>query len=220
MFIPFWFNEAYVSVRRHALAFLAIFFGVVFVTYFVLFTVDFIPEPVMTEGVEETEVLPEVEETELEPVAAVVPTAALPTTITLDRLNRTVTVLNPETSDITTLDAALLKGVVHHPDSADFDNTGNIFILGHSSHLPNVFNKNFQAFNGLETMTWGDKIHVASADTEYTYRVEKVYEAKASEVVVPHTPGEARLTLATCDNFGSKDDRFIVEAVLVSQTTL
>jgi sortase (surface protein transpeptidase) len=37
----------------------------------------------------------------------------------------------------------------------------------------------------------------------------------ASEAVVGPTPGKAKLTLATCNSFGSKDDRFIVEASLI-----
>jgi LPXTG-site transpeptidase (sortase) family protein len=109
---------------------------------------------------------------------------------------------------------------VRHPDSADFKNVGNIFILGHSSYLPNVVNKSFQAFNGIQKMTWGDKIRLQSADTEYIYRVEKVYKTKASDAVVPPTPGKARLTLATCNSFGSKDDRFVVEAVLIDTKPL
>jgi LPXTG-site transpeptidase (sortase) family protein len=69
-------------------------------------------------------------------------------------------------------------------------------------------------------MTWGDKIRLQSEDTEYIYRVEKVYQTKASEAVVPATPGKARLTLATCDSFKTKDDRFVVEAVLIDTKPL
>ena len=147
--------------------------------------------------------------------------SALPVSITFDSLQgRTVTVLNPTSRAVADLDAALLTGVVRHPDSATFANPGNIFILGHSSYLPNVFNKNFQAFNGLQELTWGDTIRVNSEDTEYVYRVDRVYKAKASEVSVPITSGEAKLTLATCNSFASKDDRFIVEATLVDTNAL
>jgi len=144
----------------------------------------------------------------------------VPLKITFDSLDREVTVMNPASRTIADLDEALLSGAVRHPDSADFQEDGNIFILGHSSYLPNVFNKNFQAFNGIQELVWGDIIRLESGDTEYTYRVDKVYKAKASEIFVPETPGEARLTLATCNSFGSKDDRFMIEAVLVSQAPL
>ena len=145
----------------------------------------------------------------------------LPVSITFESLDgRTIDVLNPVTSDISTLDEALLEGAVRHPESADFARTGNIFILAHSSYLPNVFNKNFQAFNGIQGLTWGDMVTVRSGDVAYTYKVDRVYKAKAGEVTVPITTGEAKLTLSTCNSFAAKDDRFIVEASLYQTETL
>ena len=47
------------------------------------------------------------------------------------------------------------------------------------------------------------------------YRVERVYEAKASNAEVPLQFEEPTLVLATCNSFGTKDDRFIVESKLV-----
>lgn len=222
-------DRALTRIWERKMAFFGVFFVVVTLTYAILFIIDFIPEPVTTEAEaaemlsEETvdtsaeEVAAATATNETEPMAVVDP---LPTKIIIEKLKKEVTVLNPASREIPDLDAALLNGVVRHPDSADFSEPGNIFILGHSSYLPNVFNKNFQAFNGLQNLTWGDTIRVQSGDTEYTYFVEEVYEAAASEVIVPHTPGKARLTLATCNTFGSKEDRFIVEAKLVSERAL
>lgn len=203
-------------------AFLATFFSVIVVSYGLLYIIDFIPEPIVEEEevLNNTDVDTTVEaEVDIEPVAAeVAPVSAdpLPVSIYFDSLDKEVRVLNPQSREIDDLDEALLSGAVRHPDSATFSEAGNIFILAHSSYLPNVLNKNFQAFNGIQQLAWGDTIRVQSADTEYVYRVQKVYEAKASEVFVPHTPGEARLTLATCNSFGSKDDRYMVEAELVT----
>lgn len=163
--------------------------------------------------------------TEAEPVPGVeerafAPSNSLPRTIIFDTLDKSVAVLNPTSRSIPDLDAALLNGVVRHPDSADYREPGNVFILGHSSYLPNVLNKNFQAFNGIQKLAWGDTIRVQTDEREYTYFVTNVYQAKASEVVVPNTPGKANLTLATCNSFGSMDDRFIVEAKLVEDRLL
>lgn len=144
-----------------------------------------------------------------------------PQTIIFDDLGgKSISVLNPTSRAISDLDNALLDGVVRHPDSADFVNVGNIFILGHSSYLPNVFNKNFQAFNEIQSLTWGDTIRLQSSDTEYVYQVDRVYKASAAALEVPNSRGVAKLTLATCNSFGSKDDRFIVEASLVETRTL
>jgi LPXTG-site transpeptidase (sortase) family protein len=141
---------------------------------------------------------------------------ALPNTMTIERLNRTVPVLNPASRSIEALDSALLEGVVRHPDSATMKDEGNIFILGHSSYLPVVNNRSFQAFNGIQDLVWGDVITIASADVVSAYRVEKVYKAKASALTIPVAGEGKRLTLATCNSFGSTDDRYIVEAELVS----
>lgn len=213
------FNELYRQIRLRKVAFFVTFFVAVLLAYTVLFIIDFIPEPVKEVPVDkattQTQVAQEVEE--MEEVVEMVPAvdSPLPLKVIFDTLDREVTVLNPASRAIAALDTALLDGAVRHPDSADFTEDGNIFILAHSSYLPNVFNKNFQAFNGIQDLTWGDTVRLQSEDMEYVYRVDKVYKAMASEVFVPETPGEAKLTLATCDSFGSKDDRFMVEATLV-----
>lgn len=144
----------------------------------------------------------------------------LPLSLSIEKLEKTVTVLNPTSRSIADLDAALLDGVVRHPDSATLSQEGNVFILGHSSYLPNVFNKNFQAFNGIQNLAWGDTITVTSADMVYTYRVEKVYRARAQDVTVPIAGTGNRLTLATCNSFGSVDDRYIVEAKRIDESRL
>jgi LPXTG-site transpeptidase (sortase) family protein len=149
-------------------------------------------------------------------VAPVPDDEAFPVILIFDSLNgRELPVLNPQSRAVADLDAALLSGVVRHPDSARFGQEGTMFILGHSSYLPSVNNRFFQAFNGIQNLTWGDTIRVRSSATEYVYQVERVYEAKASELDVPIATRGQRLTLATCDSFGSKDDRYIVEAVLL-----
>ena len=224
------FDEMYRQVRLRKVPFLITFAVIVTFTYAILYAIDFIPEPINESAptVETTtanadEPLREVVGSQPDPVeemSQVVSADALPRKVIIDAIDVEVAVLNPQSRDVAVLDEALLSGAVRHPDSADFREDGNVFILGHSSYLPTVFNKNFQAFNGLQKLEWGDSIRVQSQDTEYIYRVQEVYLAKASEAFVPNTPGEARLTLATCNSFGTKDDRFIVEAVLVDKKAL
>lgn len=214
------------KIQARLSVFLGVFFVTIALTFSILYIVDFLPEtpeapePSATAVAVAATTTDEDTAIEREPVAAVFQGDATPDVIIIDALDKTVPILNPTSRAIPDLDAALLSGAVRHPDSADFSADGNMFILGHSSYLPNVFNSNFQAFNGLQNLTWGDRIRVQSADTEYIYRVERVYQAKASELIVPHTPGEARLTLATCNSFGSVDDRHMVEAVLIDIRSL
>ena len=220
-------------IWNNKVSFFITFFVVFTFTYLVLVALDALPEeplqeqtdafeasssPVEDVFVDEVNTLVETE-IEADPSiqegtsqAAVSLGAELPLSISIAKLNKTIDVLNPVSRTIADLDTALLEGVVRHPDSATFAQEGNIFILGHSSYLPNVFNKNFQAFNGIENLEWGDIIEVASADMVYTYRVEKVYRARAQDVTVPIAGTGNMLTLATCNSFGSVDDRYIVEA--------
>jgi LPXTG-site transpeptidase (sortase) family protein len=210
-------RETYGNLEQK-ITFFFVCVGAIALTYGVLYLVDFLPETPTTETPEAQVEEPAVQ-TNTPDVAPVVDDAnALPVSIIFDSLEgREVTVYNPKTSDVATLDADLLKGAVRHPDSANFKDTGTIFILAHSSYLPHVINKNFQAFNGIQKLKWGDTIRLRSNDTEYVYSVDRVYEAKASDAEVAIQHDEAKLTLATCNTFATKDDRFVVEASLVSK---
>lgn len=218
------------EIMPQASAFLGVFFLVMIVGYSFLYYIDFVPEApeeskTTNEEVETAPIIEEdvvvVEETPVEPPIVEASRDPYPTSITLDPLGKTVNVLNPQSRSIADLDKALLNGVVRHPDSADLnDETGNMLILGHSSYLSNVFNKNYQAFNGIQNLAWGDTIRLRSGDTEYVYRVDRVYQAKASAVTIPTKSVEPKLTLATCNTFGAKEDRFIVEATLISKKAL
>jgi len=141
---------------------------------------------------------------------------SFPIEIIIAKLDKNIKVLNPTSRNIADLDNALLEGVVRHPDSASLGQKGNVFILGHSSYLPNVFNKNFQAFNGIQELVWGDKIEVYSEDQLFEYRVDKVYKANALDTTVPIAGDGYRLILATCNSFGGVDDRWVVEAKRVA----
>lgn len=200
--------------------FLGVFFAVVLITYGILVVIDFIPEAPETTAETQDEAKPEIEETPEPTVVEPDTDDDTPDRIIFDTLNREVAVLNPTNTSVAALDAALLNGVVRHPDSADLFEEGTVFLFGHSSYLPNVINKNFQAFNGINKLEWGDKIRVQSSDYEYVYRVDRVYEVKASTASVSIATDGRRLTLVTCNTFGAKEDRYVVEATLVDAYTI
>lgn len=233
----FWLIINRIAAKK--ITFLAVFFIIFTLTYGFLTLIDFLPEPV-SETVPATSSEPislirdiAATSTGVEALSATTSTetafssstkgidtimsasAALPQTLTIDALDRTVTVLNPASRNNASLDAALLKGVIRHPDSATLNQEGNVFILGHSSYLPQVINKNYQALNGIQNLKWGDLLRLKSTEAEYVYRVEKVYKAKASTLTIPVAGTGKHLTLATCNSFGSTDDRYIVEASLI-----
>lgn len=228
-------NSLFEKIWSKRFVFLGTFFLVFTITYIALLAIDFLPEPVtedkaLTYQDDEIEVQSLNQDnffgtTEEELVgdglsADVSVVSEMPLQISIEKLDKTITVLNPTSRTISDLDAALLDGVVRHPDSATLSQDGNVFILGHSSYLPNVLNKNFQAFNGIQKLEWGDIIKLSSADSVYEYRVEKVYRARAQDVTVPIAGTEKLLTLATCNSFGSIDDRYIVEAKRIGTNKL
>ena len=203
------------TIVHKKIVFLAVFFCIFTVSYLILVAIDFVPEP-KTEKEEqvtvETEAQIEVQEEEDYTVEIEAEPVELPGAIYIKRLDKTIPVLNPASRNIADLDTALLDGVVRHPDSALLNQQGTGFILGHSSYLPNVFNQNFQAFNGIQNLEWGDIIEIEGENQTFVYRVDKVFKARAQDVTVPIAVDEKRLTLATCNSFGSTDDRFVVEA--------
>ncbi len=214
------FKQKIDTLIDHKFTFLGVFFVVFLLSYLFLVAIDFVPEPkVASVDTSDIEIADELDITD----APVVDEAVLaePTMIYIEKLDREVVVLNPTSRAIADLDEALLEGVVRHPDSALLGQEGNVFLLGHSSYLPNVFNENFQAFNGIQNLEWGDEIVVRGASEEFIYRVDRVYKATADDAtIVPITGVGKRLTLATCDSFGSITDRFIVEATQVRVNTL
>ena len=70
-------------------------------------------------------------------------------------------------------------------------------------------------------MSAGDTIIVRSVDTMYIYMVASVEkDTVASGAGIPLEVPSPRLTIATCNSFGVKGDRFIVTAVLVERRAL
>jgi len=124
------------------------------------------------------------------------------------------TVLTPASTEVDVLDRALLSGAVHYPGSGVAGENANMLIFGHSSYLPVVQNQAYRAFNELSTLQRGDRILVDTVTATYEYRVETVHLADADDAVIYFAASEPTLTLATCNTFGAKQERWVVTAVL------
>jgi LPXTG-site transpeptidase (sortase) family protein len=210
--------------------FLMVFFGVYTITYALLVAIDFVPEPIESStetSLFSTERVNASVENEYESIISFDPYTTVqttqhnkqneivyeePLTVSIPALNRNVRAVVPVSSAVSDLDRALLSGVVRHPDSVQLGEEGNVVILGHSSYLPNVLNRNFQALNGTQNLAWGDIIIVETERYRYTYMVKRVFKAKASDASIPVYGVGKRLTLVTCDSFATADDRFIIES--------
>jgi LPXTG-site transpeptidase (sortase) family protein len=182
-------------------------FGVTFIllfgiTYVFLGIVDALPNPP-----EETVHEPAVVKEEIPD-----DTRELPVRVVIKDIGTDWKVLNPTATDIDSLNRAVDEAPMRWPASALLGTDGTVALFGHSSHLPIVHNQAYKAFNNIEKLAPGQIISVYSATTEYRYKVAKVRVASATEDVVELPADGKYLVLITCDNFGSKSDRYVVTA--------
>ncbi len=187
----------------------ALTFVVLFLMLFAfLSAVDVLPEPVKTTSSTQSQ-------ESVTPTAPETPMRVVASSIKLDE-----TVSNPTSENIAVLDAALLKGAVRYPTSAQLGVNGTVLLFGHSSYLPVVHNQAYKAFNRIQDLKTGEVISVYSATTEYRYKVTSVRSADATEDVIQLPDTGKYLTLVTCDTFGKKTDRFVVTAEFVGTYSL
>jgi sortase A len=141
--------------------------------------------------------------------------SVLPESVEIPKIGVSVRVMNPVNPDTAVLDAELLKGVVRYPGSGGLDDDTNMLLFGHSTRFREVKNDAFQAFNRLEELRIGDTIKVKSGGGEYIYKVTLVSQVSSDKALVNFRTGEKMITLSTCDSFGSKQDRIVVEAKFI-----
>jgi len=140
----------------------------------------------------------------------------LPLKIEIPAINLSASIANPTSTNIEVLDQKLLSGAVRYPTSAKLGEMGNVVLFGHSSYLPVVGNQAYKTFNGIQKLSVGDIVTVYASSTAYTYRVRSVAkESAASDAGIDLSRTSRVLTLATCNSFAAKTDRFVVTADFV-----
>lgn len=127
-------------------------------------------------------------------------------------------IVNPRSRDYAVLDDALLEGVVYYPGSGYLHEDANLLFFGHSSFLPIVKNENFRVFNRIKDLQIGDTIEVYSGGERSVYVVTSNILTKESEVRVNFGAEKPTITLATCNSFGAKEDRYVIQAELQSKS--
>ena len=142
----------------------------------------------------------------------------LPVEIQIPSVGIDLPVQNPATTDVDALDALLNQGPARYVQSAGLGVQGNVLIFAHSSHLPIVTNKMFQAFNQIPDVNPGASITLVGADgKDYLYSVDSVVKADTSDgttINLDPSQGE-KLTLVTCDTLTGVSSRFILTAHFV-----
>lgn len=208
-------NGVYARILSKKWSFLVLFLIIFFISYTTLALLGFAPRGYTlgsADAVLETIVVPVTQTDIILPKGE----GELPERIEIPALGIETDVANPESTKIADLDRALLGGAVRYPGTGRLGEKGNVLLFGHSSHLPVVHNQAFKAFNDIQKLKTGELIHVYGKEKKYTYAVEKVEQANTTTGAIPLSVDGAKITLATCDNFGTKADRFVVTAVLTS----
>jgi LPXTG-site transpeptidase (sortase) family protein len=88
-----------------------------------------------------------------------------------------------------------------------------MFIFGHSTGFSVVNNQAYKTFNDLDKLSAGDEIRIESDGKTYIYKVESLVLVDESEAFVDFSKTDRRLTISTCNSFGAKQERWVVEAV-------
>lgn len=207
--------------------FILYFFGIFLLTFLALYFLGLLPSEIsnnkdsalddlrlnaveMSSGVSKNPPIKQqvVKEVGEEPVRIVVPDVSID-----------VVVQNPNSTDVVVLDEYLRKGVVRYPESALLGD-GNVLLFGHSTNWQVVQNQAYKALNGVEKLNRGDLIYVYSKNSRYTYSVMKVTLVNAEEEFVDFSRKENMITISTCNSFGQKQERHVVEAIFESKTSL
>ena len=195
-------------------SFLVVFVLVLFISTSTAAALDVLPDPQPKKtAIEEPKALaatPVLAATEPE----------LPTKIEIPAIGLMQNVSNPTSTNVQLLDNALLTGPVRYPTSSKLGVSGNVIIFGHSSYLPIVHNQAFKAFDGIQKLKKGDRIEVTGDSHVFIYAVDTVEKENTAEDAIPLNVDGSTLTLATCDSFGEKTDRFVVTATLVETDAL
>lgn len=202
-------KESFLSfIKGRKWSFLLNFSIILFITFGVLYFLGFVPEEFkMSYGR-----YPENNISQKE-------NAEIPLVIKIPSIKVDVEVYNPQSTSTEILDSFLAKGAVHYPGSGNLG-YGNIFIFGHNTRLAVVNNQGFKAFNGLKDLREGDLIDVYSNKNVFSYKVSSVKLEGADKALVVFNTQVHKLTLSTCDTFGAKSDRYVVEAEYIGKKAL
>lgn len=144
----------------------------------------------------------------------------LPVSVVIPAIGVDTQIYNPSTTSVKILDEFLLKGAVRYPGSGLLGGSGNIFLFGHSTGLKIVNNQAFKTFNGLKNLKKDDLIHIFSDKYEYVYKVVSVEMVGADKALVEFNTKNEMLTISTCNTFGAKSDRYVVQSLYVAKKLL
>ncbi len=189
--------------KTHKKELIILFLGILFGTFVLLLAFDAVPL--------ELQFGPNTPAEQKTPVESNLK-AILPNHIKISKIGVDVSISNPESDNVEILDEYLKKGSVRYPGSGSLAG-GNMFLFAHSTGFKIVQNQAYKAFNDLKSLSAGDVITISGEDGKiYVYKVSSVKLATDKDVLVRFDKTDQMLTLSTCNTFGEKSERYVVEA--------
>jgi len=134
-----------------------------------------------------------------------------PDRIIVDKVGIDSVIEKPDSINVSVLDNSLNKGAVHYPGSGTVEK-GNIFLFGHSTNWNVVQNEAYKTFNGLEKLEKNDEITIEANGELFIYKVTSVVLVDAENALVEFDNSKRTLTVSTCNTFGEKQERWVVNA--------
>ena len=141
----------------------------------------------------------------------------LPLSIEMPSLSMNAKIESPTVQTVAVLDAALMKGPVYYQGSGS-PGERNMLLFGHSTGFRVVRNKAYQVFNKLKTAQIGSLIYIRTSSGVHTYKTINVRLVSKYTTWIDFDSTKPLLTLATCDSFGKRTDRWVLQAEYVGFT--
>lgn len=197
------------SFYDNVLYFVTVAVAVFTITFGTLYFFDLVPNSFQSGDIVSTDDVDrnddDVEQNNLTPTT-------FPDSLSIPKIGLETTVGKPQTPDFVTLNDYLARGAVYYPGSGSIEQ-GNMFIFGHSADIyRNVQNQALKVFNGFQKLVPGDSVIVTADGVRYVYKVISVQKVTEDDALVTFDTTKRKLTLSTCDTFGQKQDRIVVEA--------
>ncbi len=137
-----------------------------------------------------------------------------PLSIDIPEYNIHSSIESPLSNDVKTLDNSLLRAAVYYPGSG-FPGSNNMLIFGHSTSFKVVRNKAYQVFNNIKSVKPGTMIYIKTQTKTHIYKTKDVKKVSKYTAWIQFNSDKPMLTLSTCDSFGKRSDRWVLEAEYV-----
>lgn len=200
-----WYSHDENSFFDNVLYFVTVAVAVFTVTFGILYFFDLVPTSIQLSDV----IIDEDDENTVDDTPISI---TLPDSLSIPKIGLETAVGKPQSPDFATLNNYLARGAVYYPGSGSIEQ-GNMFIFGHSADIyRNVQNQALKVFNGFQKLAPGDSIIVTADGARYVYKVTSVTKVVDDDTLVTFDTSKRKLTLSTCDTFGQKQDRIVVEA--------